>query len=884
MASLRVATWNINGLSPNINELEALIASNNLDVVLISESHATSRSSYRLKGFQIYCTPHPDGGAHAGSALVIRSSLKHCLLEAYSTNHLQATSVRLEDRAGPVTLSAIYCPPKHIITNSMFSDYFKTLGNRFISGGDWNAKHTFWGSRLSVTRGRQLKICIDRHRYRPLSTGEPTYWPTDPKKKPDLLDFFVTKGLSPFFTKVESSLDGSSDHTPAILTLSLTVASREGPILLHNKKTDWEGFRSYLTDHINLRTPLKTADDIEEACKYITNMIQTAAWRNTPSLPIASDPMFQPAEIKNKIAEKRRLRRIWHRSRHPSDKSMLNKAIKDLKLCLEEHKNNILRLNLESMSPSARGEHSLWKATKHVHGPQQSNHPIRCQSSWARTDKDKAEAFAMYLAKVFQPNESNNQETDVDSILNQDIQLCLPIKPTSPREIAREVKLLNPKKAPGFDLITPRILKELPRKCITFLACLFNATYRVGYFPNLWKVSEIVMIHKDGKPPHESSSYRPISLTPVLSKLWERIFLKRLSEVINEHEVIPGHQFGFRKAHSTTEQVHRVYHTIRQCFENKKYCSAAFLDVQQAFDRVWHKGLLSKIKEKLPHSVFHILKSYLSNRLFQVKQGDARSSLFPINAGVPQGSVLGPILYNIYTSDLPTLDDVTVATYADDIAFLAVDDDPTTASEKLQRLLDATTAWFQKWRIKASSHKSNHITFTLRKENCAPVHLMGSVLPQTDCVKYLGFHLDRRLTWKHHIKIKRDQVNLKFRNLYWLMGRNSVLSLDNKLLIYNSILKPIWTYGIQLWGVASKSNVMCLQRVQNNILKNIVNAPWFARNDEIHEYLNIATVASEIERYKKHHVERLTHHPNPLASGLLDDANVVKRIKRNHVL
>jgi hypothetical protein len=320
MASLRIATWNINGLSHNILELEALIATNKLDVILISESHATLNNSYRIKGYDIYFTTHPDGRAHAGSALVIRSSLKHCLLEAYSTNHLQATTVSLGDRAGPITLSAIYCPPKYKITEEMFADYFNTLGNRFIAGGDWNAKHTFWGSRLTVTRGSQLKKCVDRHSHHPLSTGDPTYWPTDPKKLPDLLDFFITKGISDLFTSIESNLDGSSDHTPVILTVSSTVIQRESSESLHNVKTDWDCFRSYLNNNVNLRIPLKTKEDVEEACNYITNAIQVAAWINTPACTNLGTNIIQPIEIKKKIAEKRRVRRTWQQSRHQAAK------------------------------------------------------------------------------------------------------------------------------------------------------------------------------------------------------------------------------------------------------------------------------------------------------------------------------------------------------------------------------------------------------------------------------------------------------------------------------------------------------------------------------------------------------------------------------------
>lgn len=353
---------------------------------------------------------------------------------------------------------------------------------------------------------------------------------------------------------------------------------------------------------------------------------------------------------------------------------------------------------------------------------------------------------------------------------------------------------------------------------------------------------------------------------------------------MDECDVIPPHQFGFRKSHSTTEQVHRVYQTIRQSFEEKKYCSAAFLDIQQAFDRVWHNGLLFKVKQTLPHSVFLLIKTYLSNRIYQVKCGSACSNFYKIEAGVPQGSVLGPILYNIFTSDLPTTRSITTATYADDIAYLASHDDPCRASTNLQEVLDKTHSWLNKWRIRASAQKSVHMTFSLRKGDCPPVRFGNDILPNTDNAKYLGFLLDRRLTWKLHIKQKRDALMFKYRSMNWLMGRNSTLSLDNKLLLYNSILKPIWLYGIQLWGVASPSNIQCIQRAQNAILRTIVKAPWFSRNDEIHEYLKTPTIKQEIESHKKLYSERLARHPNLLASKLLEPTDVVKRLKRSHVI
>ncbi|XP_052744844.1 E3 SUMO-protein ligase ZBED1-like [Bicyclus anynana] len=169
------------------------------------------------------------------------------------------------------------------------------------------------------------------------------------------------------------------------------------------------------------------------------------------------------------------------------------------------------------------------------------------------------------------------------------------------------------------------------------------------------------------------------------------------------------------------------------------------------------------------------------------------------------------------------------------------------------------------------------------KNPTAAINLDKETLPQTTCVKYLGFYLDRRLTWKDHIKNKRDDLNNRFRNLLWLLGRQSVLSLNNKLLVYCAILKPIWLYGIQIWSTASTSNTLVIQRAQNRILRTIANAPWYSRNTEIHQYLEIPTIQEEIKKHKMQHRTRLLKHPNPLACGLLT-ADRVKRLKRADVL
>lgn len=413
---------------------------------------------------------------------------------------------------------------------------------------------------------------------------------------------------------------------------------------------------------------------------------------------------------------------------------------------------------------------------------------------------------------------------------------------------------------------------------------MFNSVLRLTHFPTQWKLAKIIMVLKPNKQENYVTSYRPISLLPVISKVFERLLQKRLFPILDALNILPDHQFGFRHGHGTSEQCHRVVKTIRDSLENKQYCSAVFLDVKQAFDRVWHDGLLYKLKILLPTPFYLLIRSYLNERKFFVNIGEEDSEIGNIKSGVPQGSVLGPVLYTMYTSDFPISNEVTVATYADDTALLATSQSHEDASKIIQKQLDLTQSWLKKWNIKVNAEKSSHVTFTLRKENCPPVVLNGVTIPSSNSVKYLGLTIDRRLTWKQHITLKRKQLDIKTKRMYWLIGPKSQLSLENKTILYKTILKPVWTYGIELWGTSSSSNVEILQRYQSKTLRLITNSPWYVNNNNIHNDLGVPKVRNEISRYSTNYLNRLSHHPNILALTLLDDSNEIIRLKRLHVL
>jgi hypothetical protein len=225
-----------------------------------------------------------------------------------------------------------------------------------------------------------------------------------------------------------------------------------------------------------------------------------------------------------------------------------------------------------------------------------------------------------------------------------------------------------------------------------------------------------------------------------------------LLPLVEHANLIPNHQFGFRPRHSTIEQTHRLIRVLNDALDNSQCWSAAFLDIFQAFDKVWHTGLVYKLKRSLSLNYFLILNSYLSNLHFVVNVHTELTGLTLVNARVPQGSVLGPFLHLLYTADLPTSPDSFTATFADDTAVVATDSDPATASHKLQTTLLAIQSWWLRdWRIKANETKSVQCDVHYKTRNvptgpykwCANTSREPSQIPWT--------HLDRRLTWHTHI-------------------------------------------------------------------------------------------------------------------------------------
>ena len=266
-------------------------------------------------------------------------------------------------------------------------------------------------------------------------------------------------------------------------------------------------FRAYITEHINLQIRIKDRDELDEATQYFTTIIQEAAWHSTP-LPRTRTHQVDttPLHIRELIAEKRRSRGRWQQSRNQGDRITYNRSKRKLQTALRNVNNATFEHYITTLSPS---DNTLWKATKRLKRSQITIPPIRKpDGSWAKSDDDKAMAFAVHLRQVSTSHHiPTPTDAEISDFLDVSCQMSLPIKPFTTAEVVETLSHTNVRKAPSYDLISGTVLQELPPKAITFLTILYNSILRLSYYPLLWKFAQIIMVPKPGKPVAEVASY-----------------------------------------------------------------------------------------------------------------------------------------------------------------------------------------------------------------------------------------------------------------------------------------------------------------------------------------------------------------------------------------
>ena len=411
------------------------------------------------------------------------------------------------------------------------------------------------------------------------------------------------------------------------------------------------------------------------------------------------------------------------------------------------------------------------------------------------------------------------------------------------------LKSLDISKATGPDEISTRLLKEAAPSIYKPLTKLFNLSLSQKQFPSIWKEAHVTPLHKKGEE-NLCNNYRPISLLSCTGKIMERVIFKHVFNFFRDNLVISANQSGFMPGDSTVNQLLSLYHEFSLAVDQQKEVRIVFLDISKAFDKVWHKGLLYKLeKSGVTGNLLSWFNDYLHDRKQRVVLHGQSSSWGTINAGVPQGSVLGPLLFLIYINDIVNVVNSNAKLFADDTSLFLTFDDPVHASTILNQDLSSLDEWSNEWLVSFNALKTDTMLISLKRQtpDHPPLTFQGHQLVNVPEHKHLGLTLKSDLKWNAHIKQIATKASKQINIMKSLQHR---LDRETLEIIYFSFIRPILEYGSVVWDGCAQTDEKLLEDLQLTAARIVTGAMRTTPSAKLYEETGWETLSRRRELSK----------------------------------
>lgn len=837
-----------------------------IDIALIQETFLKPNIPFKIPNYSIYRSDRPQiiGG---GCAIIIKNSIQHHEVINITSNIENCTvAVNFADQL--VYFISVYKPPNVALTNTSMETLFGRY-DCYFAAGDFNFKDPLWNSRVGNPEGSKLKQFLqDNLEINIHAPSEPTH---QARHSADILDLGFSKGLD-HAIDVKVKHDLNSDHWPVIFQIyACCYISAEFKEHITKKQIDFAKFKSLLEDK-DYTEPI-SPPEIDSFTLELENDITSAiagSKKYTNSLKPVDNTL--PVHIRDLIKQKNRLRKQFYRYRLPSTKNAINKITREIRNAIAEHRSN----TWDNFVDQNTDLNDFYKIPRYLTHKKPRIPVLKEGDLLAQSPDEKAELFADVLARKYTSNESTGADLQAQSeTVEQEIDTmeCDNDAPEiTPDALNEYIKQLKTKSAPGHDNIPNYILKALPINIITQLAKIYSASIRLSYFPAGWKTSRLIVIPKPNKDPTKAANYRPIHLLTTMSKLLEYVIKDHLVKFLTDNNILPDFQFGFREELSTTLQVLRLANSIRDAFSLKREATLVLLDVESAFDKVNHRLLLIKlIQIGAPKFLIKWLKSYLSNRKFFIKLDGSRPHTRRAWAGVPQGSVLGPILFNIIMCHLPSPTDhrIKLFQYADDIAILCICLG-WLLTVLLQAQLDDTITYLRRWGLDVNASKTEPVLFSTRtkfKTTPSPLKVDGKYIEFKTQAKYLGVTLDHTLHFGPHLEEILRKTRQRVAQLAPIM-KVDIINPDIKIKMFKTYIRPIFSYASPAWITSITKFSHEFQLLQNRFIRWAYHLPKHTHIDTMHNVASIELVKDYFNRLNERFALRMQYIENPLIAEL----------------
>lgn len=461
-----------------------------------------------------------------------------------------------------------------------------------------------------------------------------------------------------------------------------------------------------------------------------------------------------------------------------------------------------------------------------------------------------AHEFNRYFATIGPKLASDIPSSDGNSYLNYltSTDKEFQFRPTSTNEVFSLLNKLKKSKAVGLDKISSRLIRECADLICKPLCYIFNQSLNVGVFPDDWKCARVTPLFKQGER-DDLNNYRPISVIPVIAKVFERIVYNQLYAYLTKHNVICKCQSGFRSIHSTVTALLGATDTWAYNIDRGKINAVVFLDLKKAFDTVNHEILLSKLNNYGIHGIsYNWFKSYLDNRTQKCSINGSLSKTCSLSCGVPQGTILGPLLFLLYINDLPNcLTNCVPWMYADDTHLTYAGDNTGDIESSLNHDLENVKKWLIANKLTLNMTKTEFMLIGSRQRLYAltnpPIpEINGAPITQVSVAKSLGVLIDNNLNWSSHV----DKLTKKVASGIGALKRIRHLVPQTTLRsIYHALLQPHFDYCNVVWGNCGITLHDKLQKLQNRAARVLTFSNFDANASELFKILGWKNLVSQ---------------------------------------